>query len=339
VKAHDQAAATLVAAPATEEKPQMAATAVAAPAAEKKSVATRTGHAFRRSVERLFGGVRALTSMATKRTVLTGGAVFLVVLGAVGYALFFSGGGRPSLPSTPAGGDEQPIQSTTPPAATGTPAAVPSSPQQPAVSAAGGQPGSVGAERPQTPAGTAETRTPEKAIGKTRPSRGQAAAAEAKRLRVLQERYAEATAALSKGDYTTAIAAFEAIVAEQPDYQDAADQLLTARRRAAQETARREHEAGVQAEAGGNHVAAVQHLERALKADPSLTEAQDLMRSVRERMRVEGEDAYKRAKQYDALGRTTEAIAMYEKAVQMLAADHPLRASARERLDALRAIK
>jgi tetratricopeptide (TPR) repeat protein len=156
---------------------------------------------------------------------------------------------------------------------------------------------------------------------------------------VLQERYAEATAALSKGDYTTAIAAFEAIVADQADYQDAAEQLATARRLASQEAARRDYEAGVQAEAGGNHVAAVQHLERALKADRSLTEAQDLMRTVRERMRIEGEDAYKRAKQYDALGRTTEAIAMYEKAVQMLAADHPLRASARERLDALRGIK
>ncbi len=272
--------------------------------------------------------------------------VTLVVVAAAGYAAFFTAAGHSLLGSTPAPGGKKPAETAgtpgqAPPRAGGLPATQAAESSQPA-SPPVAEP--IKSEEPIAAPAVAEKPT-ETAEATTEPARGQLTPAEAKRSKLLQDRYTRAKAALSKGDYATAVAGFEALVAEQPKYQDAA-KLLQAARAGAQEAARREQElakreydAGVQAEAGGNHAAAVQHLEQALKADPSNADAQDALRRVRERMRAEGEDAYKRAKQYDALGRTADAIGMYEKAVQLLPADHLLRASAKERLEVLRAIK
>lgn len=54
-------------------------------------------------------------------------------------------------------------------------------------------------------------------------------------------------------------------------------------------------------------------------------------------MNKEGDEAYRRAKQYDALGRTPEAIALYERAVKFLSDNNPNRKPAQDRLSALRA--
>lgn len=53
-------------------------------------------------------------------------------------------------------------------------------------------------------------------------------------------------------------------------------------------------------------------------------------------MQGEGEDTFKRGRQYDALGRTQDAIGAYEKALQLLPADHPNAKAAKDRLAALR---
>jgi hypothetical protein len=53
-------------------------------------------------------------------------------------------------------------------------------------------------------------------------------------------------------------------------------------------------------------------------------------------MQSEGEDAFKRARQFDAIGRLQEAISMYEKAILMLPPDHASTKVARERLAALK---
>ena len=45
--------------------------------------------------------------------------------------------------------------------------------------------------------------------------------------------------------------------------------------------------------------------------------------------------AYERARQYDALGRIPEAIALYERATRLLPPDHPEQRPARERLRSL----
>jgi tetratricopeptide (TPR) repeat protein len=64
--------------------------------------------------------------------------------------------------------------------------------------------------------------------------------------------------------------------------------------------------------------------------------AQDALRRLKARMLTEGEDAFKRARQYDALGRAREAIPMYEKAIQLLPSDHASVKIAHERLTALK---
>ncbi len=58
---------------------------------------------------------------------------------------------------------------------------------------------------------------------------------------------------------------------------------------------------------------------------------------LRARMKTLGDDAFKRARTFDALGRTDDAIAQYERAVQLLAPDDPNRTTAKQRLDVLRA--
>jgi ABC transport system ATP-binding/permease protein len=50
-----------------------------------------------------------------------------------------------------------------------------------------------------------------------------------------------------------------------------------------------------------------------------------------------GDDASERARTLDALGRTDDAIAQYERAVQLLSPDDPNRKTAKQRLDVLRA--
>jgi tetratricopeptide (TPR) repeat protein len=169
------------------------------------------------------------------------------------------------------------------------------------------------------------------------PSRQAAAeAAAAKtRARELQQRYTRAKAALSGGDYAAAINGLEAVLAVDPAYPDAAEALQTARA-GARTAAQQAVEAGARAEAAGDYGAAINQYLFALQLDPSSAAAAGAVPRARGRMQVEGEDAYKRGRQYDALGRVSEATAMYEKAVKLLPPDHPNVKLARERLVALR---
>jgi hypothetical protein len=48
-----------------------------------------------------------------------------------------------------------------------------------------------------------------------------------------------------------------------------------------------------------------------------------------------GDDAFRRARTFDVLGRTEDAIAQYERAVQLLSPDDPNRKTAKQRLDVL----
>ncbi len=279
-------------------------------------------------------------SRATRLAVLAGAAVLtLTALAATGYRVFVAGNDRVPSSSRPVSGDRRPDEAVQP-AAPAPPDSAPSSSRQPSeLPAAAATPKSE--EHPARGAseGPAGNRASGRAAEGAASSRSRPTVAATTRARLLEERYARATAALTEGDVAAAIAGFESVLAEQPTYADAATLLNVARERAAKQTARREYEAGMRAAAAGDHLVALQHLEQASKSDSSFSDAQRAIASIREKVRVDGEDAYKRAKQYDALGRTAEAIAMYDKAMLMLPADHPLRANARERLEALRAIK
>jgi tetratricopeptide (TPR) repeat protein len=151
----------------------------------------------------------------------------------------------------------------------------------------------------------------------------------------LAQKLEEARAALNTGDYLAAIAGFEAILAVDPQNPNAAD-LLGVARGGARNASRSAVDTGSNAEASGDYAGAARHYERALELDPESTAAPDAMRRLKARMQSDGEDAFKRARQYDALGRVQEAISMYEKAVQLLPADHANVKVARDRLAALK---
>jgi predicted component of type VI protein secretion system len=147
--------------------------------------------------------------------------------------------------------------------------------------------------------------------------------------------FEEARAAVNRGDYPAAIAGLESILSVDPAYPKATD-LLDVARSSAKNAAKAAVDAGAKAEADRDPAEAERQYERALQADPQSTEAQDGLRRVKARMLSEGEDAFKRARQYDALGRVQDAISMYEKAIQLLPSDHASLKIARERLAALK---
>jgi predicted component of type VI protein secretion system len=147
--------------------------------------------------------------------------------------------------------------------------------------------------------------------------------------------FEEARAALNRGDYPAAISGLESILSVDASYPKAADMLEVARG-SARNAASTAVAAGGKAEAGRDWAEAERQYERALQADPQSTQAQDGLRRVKARMLSDGEDAFKRARQYDALGRVQEAIAMYERAIQLLPSDHASLTVARERLAALK---
>jgi hypothetical protein len=145
----------------------------------------------------------------------------------------------------------------------------------------------------------------------------------------------EARAAMNRGDLSAAIAGLESILSVDPTYPKAAD-LLDVARNSAKNAARTAVDAGAKAEADRDYPEADRQYQRALQADPQSAAAQDALRRVKARMLTEGEDAFKRARQYDALGRAQEAIPMYEKAIQLLPSDHASVKVARERLASLK---
>ncbi len=147
--------------------------------------------------------------------------------------------------------------------------------------------------------------------------------------------FEEVRAAMNRGDYPVAIAGLESILSVDPGYPKAAD-LLDVARSSAKNAAKTAVDAGGKAEADRDWAEAERQYQRALQADPQSTQAQDGLRRVKARMLSEGEDAFKRARQYDALGRIQEAISMYEKAIQWLPSDHASLKIAHERLAVLK---
>lgn len=157
----------------------------------------------------------------------------------------------------------------------------------------------------------------------------------AERDKDIAKRYATAKAAMSAGNYTEAAAAFEAIVKERPGYMDAASMLDQSRghiRTQAQQVTQQAAELA----AKGDFAAALQQYERARRLDPSLAGAEQGVAAVRRQMKEAGDDAFRRARQLDAVGRAQAALPLYERAAQLLSADDANGKTARERLDALK---
>jgi len=113
--------------------------------------------------------------------------------------------------------------------------------------------------------------------------------------------------------------------------------LLARAREGQHASARDAFEAGNKLDAAGDWGAALQKYDLARQIDHSLAGLDDAATRVRERMHAAGVDAFKRARQYDALGRSAEALKEYEKAAQWLPSEDLNRKAARDRADQLKA--
>ena len=147
----------------------------------------------------------------------------------------------------------------------------------------------------------------------------------------LRRRYDEARAAMDAREYQTAIRGLEGILQEQPRYRDVAD-LLSRAQNGLATLAQEVFDEALEAEGNGEWEAAIAGYERARELDDSIVGIDDVMRRAWDSMEPIGDDAYARARQYDALGRIPEAIALYERAVRMFAPYNPNRSLAQARL-------
>jgi len=143
----------------------------------------------------------------------------------------------------------------------------------------------------------------------------------------LAARYEEGRRAFENGRYAEAERALEAVIAQNPNFRDASALLQRARNMqvAARERALADAQA---AEAGGDWTRAISLYERAGASDEA--------GAARTKMHAAGEDAYRKARQFDARNRPTEAMNFYQQAVSWLPDGDARKATAQERLAALK---
>ncbi len=139
----------------------------------------------------------------------------------------------------------------------------------------------------------------------------------------VEEQYAAGRRALTAQRFGEAARAFESVLAVMPGFRDTVALLEQAR--AGQVEAQAQALAdGKRLEAAGEWGSAVAAYERA-GADAEAAAA-------RTRMHEAGDDAYRKARQFDARARAADAIGWYERAVEWLPASDARRETARERL-------
>lgn len=221
----------------------------------------------------------------------------------------------------------------TPPTAGSAPATPASPPTQPAANPP------VSTRTTSTPPGDRSARNPPPPTGPPlsigcRP--GETRADCATRGREIADRYELAKTAFDGGSFQAAIAQFTDVARDEPGYKDVA-LLIALAREGLRTAAQQALDAGTKAESGGDWVAALQHYQRAPQIDSAtVVVAEESVKRVRARMKTEGADAFTRARQYDAVGRIPEALALYDRALRYLPDDDANKKTAKERLDALR---
>jgi len=105
---------------------------------------------------------------------------------------------------------------------------------------------------------------------------------------------------------------------------------------AARAAARQAFNAGSKLDAAGDWMGALRKYDEAHQADATLPGLDSAVKGVWAKLRTAGADALKRARQYDAIGLSADALKEYDKAAQWLPPDDPNRQIARGRADQLR---
>jgi hypothetical protein len=155
------------------------------------------------------------------------------------------------------------------------------------------------------------------------------------RAAAIQMRYGYSKAALDRGDFAAAAGGFEAILVDEPGFLNA-PQLLVEAQSGLHASARSLFKAGARLDAAGDWVGALQKYEQARQiysGTPGLSES---LQRVRERLRTAGTNAFNQARQYEAGGRSQDALREYQKAIQWLPPDDPNRQLALTRVEQLR---
>jgi hypothetical protein len=271
----------------------------------------------------------------------------LTMLGAVAAVAYrLVAGGDEAVPvseNTPTPVAEAPppiVQDVTPPPS-GTPSPAPDAPAStsvtpgstaPAASLPGGpMPAPPG---PVTPPPAASTPKSEVTPPATRPTPGPTTTRPKrppppapKDAPAVVSRYEEGRRALNAGRFVEAERAFQAVLAQQPGFRDTPALLIQARQ--GQTVARERQLADAQAlETAGDWSRAIAAYERAGAGDQAA--------AARTKMHAAGDDAYRKARQFDARNRPTEAVMWYGRAVEWLADADARKATARDRLAALK---
>lgn len=141
--------------------------------------------------------------------------------------------------------------------------------------------------------------------------------------------------ALASGQYRAAIAAFESILVTQPSHPEAATLLVQARSNLKNEAGKLAAQGDALA-AQGDLAGALREYERARQIDPGLSAATTGITAVRGKMKGAGDEAFRRGRQLEAVGRLQDAMQQYSRAAELLSADDANGKAARERLDLLK---
>jgi tetratricopeptide (TPR) repeat protein len=223
----------------------------------------------------------------------------------------------------------------------------PSATTTPAATTATATPGAATTTPPATTASTATTPAATTSATATpattaKPTAGPATREQAAARRkeqaanaIAAKAYAQGKAALSSGRYRDAVGAFESALLNRPNYQDAAALLEQAKAGIRGEAQKVVSQA--QALAGqGDLQGALREYERARQIDPGLTSIAAGVAEVRGKMKGAGDEAYKRGRQLEAVGRLQDATMQYSRAAELLPADDANGKAARERLENLK---
>jgi tetratricopeptide (TPR) repeat protein len=152
-------------------------------------------------------------------------------------------------------------------------------------------------------------------------------------------RYLQAIDAAKTGEYRLAVSNLNSVLRSDPTFPGAEEQLEEIKGRV-RTMAEDKFAEAARLEGDGQYRAALAAYQRstdiAVMMYGEMVGAAEAMSRVRGAMAAAGVDAFKRARQFDALGRPGEAAPMYARALELLPDDDPNRQVAQERLAALR---